>query len=133
MPSGAVWEGVYFNALWGHLHLKTSGNDFEGRWKRTDESAYGEMKGTLNGNIARFTWTEYTVGMVGPSGSRTGHGYFKYVRPEGDNIDDRLVGEWGFGDAEIGGGEWDAVKQRNKEVNFDEVAADTDPSVGGWR
>lgn len=133
MPSGALWDGVYFNAVWGNLHIITSGNEFQGKWKRTDESAYGQMKGTTNGNIARFEWTEHTVGMVGPSASTSGRGYFRYTRPAGDNVDDRLIGEWGFGESEAGGGEWDAIKQRNKDPNFSEVTHDGDSEFGTMR
>ncbi|HQB46858.1 MAG TPA: hypothetical protein PLV85_24800, partial [Polyangiaceae bacterium] len=121
MPSGAVWDGVYFNAVWGNLHIVSDGNSFEGRWLRTDESAWGEMKGTLSGDVARFEWKEHKIGMVGPSATSTGKGYFRYTRPEGDNMDDRILGEWGFGDAEVGGGEWDSVKQRNKQPDLKSV------------
>ncbi|MCL2822677.1 MAG: hypothetical protein FWD57_01675 [Polyangiaceae bacterium] len=132
MPPGAVWDGVYFNAIWGNLHIVATGNNFEGRWLRTDESAWGEMKGKITGDIARFDWKEHTIGLVGASGTRTGKGYFRYVRPEGANLDDQLKGEWGFKDAEIGGGEWDSIKQRNKPPKLDSIGGETEPTVGNW-
>ena len=132
MPSGAVWDGVYFNPLWGNLHIVADGNTFKGRWKRTDDSAWGEMKGKLTGNVARFEWIEHKVGLVGPASMTKGHGYFRYVRPKGDNMDDKLLGEWGFEDAEVGGGEWDSVKQRNKKPDIDSIKGEGD-DVNTWR
>ncbi len=72
MPSGASWDGVYFNAVWGYLHIVVDGNNLEGRWRRTDESAWGEMHGTVTGDVARFEWKEHKVGMVGPSATSSG-------------------------------------------------------------
>ena len=133
MPPGASWDGVYYNAVWGFLHIVAEGSTFEGRWRRSDESAWGEMKGVITGDIARFDWTEYTIGMVGASGSRSGKGYFRYTRPEGDNLDDRLLGEWGYNDAEVGGGEWDSIRQRNKSPDLQSVRGEVEPTVGGWK
>jgi hypothetical protein len=133
MPSGATWDGVYFNAVWGYLHIVTDGKNFEGRWLRTDESAWGEMHGTITGDVARFDWKEHKIGLVGPSATSAGKGYFRYTRPEGENMDDRILGEWGFSDAEVGGGEWDSVKQRNKKPDLKSVGGDADPTVGNWR
>lgn len=133
MPAGATWDGVYFNPVWGYLHVVTDGNNLEGKWLRTDESAWGQMHGTITGDIARFEWKEHKVGMVGPSATTTGKGYFRYTRPEGENMDDRLLGEWGFDDAEVGGGEWDSIKQRNKKPDLDSIGGDADANVGNWR
>jgi len=132
MPPGATWDGVYFNPMWGYLHIVAQGNNFEGRWKRADESKWGEMTGTITKDIARFDWKEYTIGMVGASGTRSGKGYFRYTRPEGDNIDDVLKGVWGYDDSEIDGGEWDSIKQRNKQPDLKSVGGEAEPSVGGW-
>ncbi|HQP33966.1 MAG TPA: alanine--tRNA ligase-related protein, partial [Polyangiaceae bacterium] len=101
MPSGASWDGVYFNPVWGYLHLQQQGGNFDARWKRADESAWGEMHGTITGDIARFDWKEHKIGMVGPSATTKGRGYFRYTRPEGDNVDDRIIGHesnlWAMG------------------------------------
>ncbi|MCU0690563.1 MAG: hypothetical protein MUF54_04110 [Polyangiaceae bacterium] len=133
MPSGASWDGVYYNAIWGYLHIVTDGGKFRARWKRADESAFGEMDGTITGDVARFDWSEHKVGMVGQSATTKGKGYFRYTRPEGDNVDDMLLGQWGLEDAEVGGGEWDAIKQRNLRPNLDAVGGEAEPGVGGWR
>ncbi len=133
MPAGASWDGVYFNPIWGYLHLRSDGTTFKGKWQRSDKSAFGFMSGTLNGDVARFEFAETKEGMVGPSATTKGKGYFRYVRPKGDNLDDRLKGEWGFDDAEIGGGEWDCVKQRNQKPDLDSIKGGTETGVGGWK
>lgn len=133
MPAGATWDGVYFNPIWGYLHIEADNGSFKGRWRRADESAWGQMQGTLTGDVARFEWVENKVGMVGPAATTQGRGYFRYVRPEGDNVDDKLLGEWGFGDAEIGGGEWDAIKQRNMKPDLNSIGGEADPGVGEWK
>ena len=133
MPPGGAWSGVYYNAIFGYLHLIADGDTFEGRWLRADESRWGEMTGKITGDVARFDWVEHTIGLVGPSSKRTGKGYFRYNRPEGDNVDDRLLGEWGFDDAEIGGGEWDSIKQRNRVPDLKSVGGSSDATVGSWK
>lgn len=133
MPSGATWDGVYFNPVWGYLHLQTEGSNFNGRWKRADESAWGEMHGTVTGDVARFEWVEHKIGLVGPSATSKGKGYFRYTRPEGDNVDDRLAGVWGFDDADVGGGEWDAIKQRNMKPDVKSIKGESESTVGGWK
>jgi hypothetical protein len=112
MPQGAEWAGVYYSELYGYLHLVSDGGGVNGRWLRPTKNKCGEVKGTVDGDVLKFTWTEHVVGAVGPNSSSTGHGYFKYKRPEGDNVDDTIVGEVGKGSDEVGV-PWDAVKQRN--------------------
>jgi hypothetical protein len=133
MPEMGSWEGVFFNPMWGFLHIKQEATSFTGRWKRTDESAWGEMHGTVTGDVARFEWLEHKVGLIGAASTTKGRGYFRYTRPEGDNVDDHLIGEWGLNEDEIGGGEWDAVKQRNMKPDLNSIKADTEPTVGGWK
>jgi len=133
MPPGATWDGVYYNALFGYLHIIANGNTFEGRWRSADESAFGQMSGTITGDIARFDWTENKVGMIGAAAKRSGKGYFRYTRPEGDNVDDKLLGEYGNNDAEIGGGSWDCIKQRNKAPDFSAVSGEAEPGIGTWK
>jgi len=133
LPAGASWDGVYFNPIWGYLHIVSDGTSFKGKWQRADKSAWGEMHGTLTGDVARFEFVEHKVGMVGPSAATKGKGYFRYVRPEGDNVDDRLKGEWGFDDAEIGGGEWDCIKQRNQPPDLNAIQGEVETGVGDWK
>jgi hypothetical protein len=112
MPSGANWTGVYYSELYGHLHLTAEGNAVSGKWIRPVKDRGGELHGEATGDVIRFQWTERICGGVGPKTAKTGHGYFKYQRPAGDNVDDKIVGETGEGLDEVGI-PWDAVKQRN--------------------
>ena len=79
MPSGQEWSGVYYNQQFGHLHLIEEGTNVVGRWKRTDQSHWGELSGTKQGNLLRFSWKEHKVGMVGASADTEGRGYFVYT------------------------------------------------------
>lgn len=120
MPQGANWNGVYFNPTYGHLHVVESGGSIQGRWKKTDESAWGELNGPINGNLVKFEWTEHKVGMVGPSATVKGKGYFLYKRPAGDDVDDTLEGEYGLNDREVGS-KWDCVKQRRMNPDLKSI------------
>lgn len=133
LPPGASWNGVYFNELYGNLHLVHTGSTIQGKWKRTDGSAWGEMHGSVTGNLFRFEWAEYKDGFVGAAGTSRGKGFFVYKRPDGENVDDRLEGEWGFGDDEIGN-PWQCVKQRNKEPDLKSIGSTVDATgpVGDW-
>ncbi|MET0595255.1 MAG: hypothetical protein ABW133_21325 [Polyangiaceae bacterium] len=111
MPQGASWNGVYFNPVFGHLHMVEAGGSVQGRWKKTDESAWGELTGEINGNLVKYEWTEHKAGMVGTNAASKGKGYFLYKRPEGADVDDTLEGEYGLNDKEFGS-KWDCVKQR---------------------
>lgn len=133
MPAGADWTGVYFSPIYGHLHLTKDGKNVSARWRTTGGEAWGELHGEVVGDLLRFEWTEHKIGMVGPSATSSGKGYFKYVRPEGAD-EDKLIGEWGLGAADAGNS-WDAVKQRNMLPDPDSVKPDEierGPSGGGW-
>jgi hypothetical protein len=130
MPMGGDFEGVWFNPLFGFLHLETEGNRVRGRWLRPRKDQWGELKGNIEGNLLRFDWSEYIHGLVGPNSSQSGKGYFVYQRPEGDNVDDVIAGEVGRGDDEIGT-PWEAIKQRNVKPNVDSIGGAGAPDVGG--
>jgi hypothetical protein len=112
MPQGADWAGVYYSELYGYLHLVQDGNSVSGRWLRPTKNMCGEVHGEITGDVIKFSWIEHTIGAVGPNSQHQGHGYFKYKRPNGDNVDDTIVGEVGRGQSDAGD-PWDAVKQRN--------------------
>ena len=112
MPQGAEWAGVYYSELYGYLHLVQDGSGVSGRWLRPTKNMCGEVHGTIEGDVIKFSWIEHTIGAVGPNSKHAGKGYFKYKRPAGDNVDDTIVGEVGRGQNEVGD-PWDAVKQRN--------------------
>lgn len=128
LPPGATWNGVWFNELYGMLHLVHTGSSVQGKWKRTDGSAWGELKGEVNGNLLRFEWAEYKVGFVGAAGTSNGKGYFVLNRPDGENVDDRLAGEWGLNDDEVGN-PWKCIKQRNKDPDLGSIGGEAE--VGG--
>lgn len=130
LPDKGNWHGVWFSELYGNLHLKQSGNNLSGRWERPHKDRWGEISGTVTGDLYKFKWTEYTRGLVGPNSKKEGHGYFKYTRPEGENVDDKIIGEIGFGEDEVGDA-WDAVKQRNVEPNPDSIEGTGSGDVGG--
>ncbi len=126
MPAGGKWSGVYFNPVYGYLHITESGSGLVGRWKTADGTRWGEMSGPAEGNVVHFEWTEHKMGMVGPTSITKGKGYFVYKRPEGDNVDDKLEGEWGLEDSEVGQS-WECVKQRNQKPDLKSVHADEEP------
>ena len=130
LPQGAKWDGVYYNELYGYLHLVASGNQMKGKWLRRQKDKWGELKGEITGDLLKFTWTEHTVGAVGPNSSRSGRGYFKYKRPEGENVDDTLKGEIGKGIDETGE-PWDAIKQRNLPPDLDSIGGSGAADLGG--
>ena len=108
MPEGQSWEGVYFHPVYGNLNMIEQGNNIVGKWQRTDKSAWGELSGTKVGNVVHFEWTEHKYGLVGPSASVKGKGYFVY-QMGADGIP-KLKGEYGLGEDEVGSS-WDCVKQ----------------------
>jgi hypothetical protein len=112
MPKEAGWEGVYYSPLFGTLHLKSKGGGVEGRWLTPVKDVCGHLQGTSDGNVLKFEWEQWTIGLVGPNSKRNGRGYFAYSRPEGENVDDEIHGAIGQGQDEVGT-DWAAVKQRN--------------------
>lgn len=119
MPDGAEWSGVYYNQTFGFLHVTVSGNSAQGAWENTAGDKWGEMYGELEGDVFRFSWTEYTTGVVGPNAKSEGHGYFKYaIVKEGEPH--QLKGEWGLGENALGHS-WDCVKQTNMEPDPESV------------
>jgi hypothetical protein len=108
MPAGETWSGVYFHQVYGNLNLVEQDNNVIGKWQRADKSAWGKLSGTKIGNVLHFTWTEHKYGMVGPSASISGKGYFVYKMGP-DNIG-KIEGQYGYGEDEVGA-TWDCVKQ----------------------
>ena len=123
MPEGASWDGVYFNPQFGNLHLLETGGSIAGKWKRTDGSAWGELNGPVQANVFHYEWTEHKVGLIGPSSTTKGKGYFVYQRPSGENVDDNIVGEWGLNDRETGN-PWDGIKQRHVKPDLKSIGGE---------
>jgi hypothetical protein len=121
MPEGQQWTGVYFNPVFGYLHVVQNDNDIVGRWKRADQSAWGELSGVATGNVMHFTWKEHKYGLVGPAADAKGKGYFVY-KVNSDKTGE-LDGEYGIGDDETGGS-WHNVKQTNKQPDLNSIKGD---------
>lgn len=133
MPDGGSWTGVFFNSQFGMLHMQHTGENVVGKWKTADGSSWGELNGNVTGNVVHFEWTEHKIGMVGPSSTTHGKGYFVYKRPEGDNVDDELQGEWGLNTSEVGN-EWNCKKQRNMQPDLSSIGGNAEPGgPGGWK
>ena len=134
MPEGGAWRGVYFNPLYGHLHMVKDGNAISGKWRTAAGDKWGELHGNAQGDLVRFDWTEHRIGMFGPNAQTTGKGYFRYVVPPGEFVDDELHGEWGLGQSNAGH-EWKCVKQRNMQPDLASVTPDevqTGIEGGDW-
>ncbi len=133
MPDGASWTGVYYSQLYGYLHLEQNAGGVTGKWQRPLKDRWGKLNGTAVGDVIHFSYTEYTVGAVGPHSTSTGKGYLKYKRPPGDNVEDTIVGELGEGSDEVGI-PFDGVKQRNMMPDLNSIGGtgSTDMGGGDW-
>lgn len=113
MPEGGEWRGVYYNQLYGMLHLTESGGAIQGAWRTEAGDKWGEMYGEVEGDLFTYEWTEHKIGIVGPNATSTGHGFFKYTVPN-PGEPHVIKGQWGLGEVEVGH-TWDALKQVNQE------------------
>jgi hypothetical protein len=136
MPSGESWDGVYYNPVYGYLHLVPQGDNMVGRWKRSDSSHWGELSGAVDGNVFRFTWTEHRYGAIGPSGDAHGSGVFVYVMPpqkdESQKIIPELDGKYALDESsEVG--DWHCVKQLNVKPDLNSINGENpaEPSSKG--
>ncbi len=110
MPQGGTFTGVYHSPQYGEMHVVQTGAQVVGEYAKDERK--GRIEGTVQGNVLRFRWEERRELVRGKPVITTGRGYFRYVRgPDGR---DYLLGEWGVGEDEIGGGEWRAVKLRRR-------------------
>jgi hypothetical protein len=126
MPDGQSWTGVYYHPVYGYLHMVQNDNGtVVGKWKRTDQSAWGELSGTTTGTVMHFTWKEHKYGLVGPAAETKGKGYFVYKM--GNEGIPELDGEFGTGDDETGGN-WHNVKQMNVKPDLNSIQGDSNGS-----
>lgn len=134
MPADGSWRGVYYDQIYGYLHLENDGASVSGAWRTTAGDKHGELHGKAEGDVLRYEWTEHRIGMFGPNATTTGKGYFRYTVPPGENIDHVLEGEWGLGESD-GGNSWKAVKQRNVQPDLASVKPDETQTAiegGDW-
>ena len=123
MPEGESWTGVYFHPVYGYLHMVEEGSNVVGRWKRADQSKWGELSGTKGGNVLHYTWKEHTVGMVGASATTKGKGYFQYKMDKEDRP--MLDGQFGLDDDETGS-DWHNVKQARMQPDIKSIGGDSE-------
>jgi len=130
MPSGESWDGVYFNPVYGYLHLVPQGENVVGRWRRADSSHWGELSGTVEGNVFRFTWKEHRYGAIGPSGDSHGTGQFVYKKGDAERAIPELDGWYALDESERIG-DWHCVKQQNMKPDLSAVSGENpiDPAA----
>jgi hypothetical protein len=126
MPAGESWPGVYFNPVYGYLHMIEQGGNIVGRWKRTDGSHWGELSGTAEGNVLHFTWNEHRVGGVGPSAESKGTGVFVYKMGEKFG---ELDGQYALADSDQVG-EWHCIKQNGLKPDLDSISGKGTDNLG---
>jgi hypothetical protein len=124
MPEGGTFTGVFFSPQYGEMNMIQNGSSVVGEYKH--ELRSGKIQGEAEGDLLRFEWVERKAMVSNRPQETRGHGYFRYAIDSGSG-DHVLKGEWGNGDAETGGGPWNAYKQKNKEPHL----SSEDASSGG--
>ena len=133
MPQGETWTGVYFHPVYGYLHMIQNDNNVIGKWKRNDQSAWGELSGVATGNVLHFTWKEHKYGLVGPAAEAKGKGYFVY-KVGAEKIPE-LDGQFGIGSEETGA-DWHNVKQVRMTPDLNSIKGDVpaaQPNRDSWQ
>jgi hypothetical protein len=116
MPEGGDFDGVFQSPAYGRMEFTVEGDKAVGLYE--GERHYGRIEGTINGNVMRFTWTQWNMDLQGKQRSKTGKGYFIYRIDEEKGttkirLVHRLKGEWGYAEAEVGN-PWKAIKLSNR-------------------
>ena len=127
MPAGETWVGVFYNPVYGYLHMIEQDGNIVGRWRRTDGSHWGELSGTAEGNVMHFTWKEHKVGGVGPSAESHGSGQFVYSVP--DSKIPELSGQYALDDS-TDVGDWHCVKQMNMKPDLNSINGNASDNMG---
>lgn len=133
LPGGGEWNGVYYSTQFGYLHLVSDNRSANGAWRTAAGDAWGELSGSIEGDLLKYQWKERKIGAIGADATKSGHGFFRYTIPNPDEPH-KIVGEWGL-DKSDAGNPWEAVKQIRMEpkpetVKPDEIEGRT--NVGGW-
>ncbi len=128
MPDGESWTGVYYHPVYGYMHIVEQDTNVIGKWKRTDQSHWGQLSGTKQGNVLHFTWTEHIYCRSDPSSISKGRGVFVYkVGKEGIAETD---GQFGLDDSEVGG-DWHMVKQQRQAPELNNIPGNVPCGAGG--
>lgn len=106
MPTGGRFSGTWHSPRYGDLQLSQSGNTAFGSY--VGDERRGRLEGTVEGDLLRFRWTEKRELVQGHPTKLEGHGYFRYII--GNDGRHYILGEWGVGEADHGGGQWRAYK-----------------------
>ncbi len=122
MPPGGEWPGVYYDQLYGFLHLTEMNGAVQGAWETTAGDKWGELYGEVKGDVLKFSWTEHKKGVVGPTAKSEGKGYFRYTAGKSGEAQE-LKGEWGLGENAVGH-TWNCLKQLNMEPDPKSVRPD---------
>lgn len=127
MPEGGNFSGVYFSPQYGEMNMVQNGSAVIGEYKQ--EMRTGKIQGEASGDLMKFEWIERKALVSNRAQETRGHGYFRYVvdPANGDHI---LKGEWGLGDAQLGGGPWNAYKAKGKEPKLSQETSGGDSSGG---
>ena len=126
MPSGESWIGVYYNPVYGYLHMIEQDGNIVGRWKRTDSSHWGELSGTSDGNVVHFTWKEHAYGAIGANGTSQGSGVFIYKVTGADKVPappPELDGQYTLDNSDEVG-QWHCVKQVGMKADINAITGD---------
>lgn len=122
MPPGGTFTGVWFSPQYGEMHMRQTGTQVIGEY--TKDERRGTIQGTVQGNVMRFEWRERRELVPGRPSETRGRGYWRFV--VGQDGRNNLLGEWGPGTDEIGGGPWNAYMLRNRRPRLS-----TDASTSG--
>jgi hypothetical protein len=128
MPDGGNFTGVYFSPQYGEMNMIQNGSAVVGEFKQ--ELRSGKIQGEASGDLLHFVWTERKAMVSNRAQETRGHGYFRYIVDKG-NGDHLLKGEWGLGDAQAGGGPWNAYKAKTKEPHLTEKTSGGDSESSG--
>jgi hypothetical protein len=120
MPEGGSFTGVYFSPQYGEMNMIQNGSAVIGEYKQ--EMRSGKIQGEASGDLLKFEWVEHKAMVSNRAQETRGHGYFRYVVDPG-NGEHVLKGEWGLGDAMMGGGPWNGVKSKRKEPKLTQSAS----------
>jgi len=110
MPENGTYHGVWFSPQYGEMHLCQTNDNVVGEY--TKQERHGTVRGTVDGNMLRFTWAEEREIIPGRPLEAEGHGYFKLKRDANGAL--IFEGEWGFDEDEVGGGRWTGVMQERQ-------------------
>lgn len=128
MPEDGTFTGVWFSPQYGRMDMVQTGNNLVGEYEK--DGRKGKIQGTVEGDLARFTWTETRELVSGLPSETTGRGYFKYeVDPS--TGEHKIVGQWGMKDKMTGGGPWNAVKSPKLEPELSSGGGTSGGDSGG--